>query len=79
MGLNAKTGEIYNLSTDNEGGAITRKGVLEDGNAILELLFVTGKGQKGGKFGIKCGDTMVVDIEGEPMCIVFALIRQQQD
>ena len=57
------------------------KQVLEDRNAILNLLFATGKGSRvrDELFDIKSHNTIVVTIEGELVSIVSMLIRQQQE
>jgi hypothetical protein len=77
MGLNAKTGDVYNLAADNQGAASLGKWELADGDAVLELGFVNGEGQEGGlriRHHLEDNDTLVVTIE-LPQPITFKLIR----
>ena len=80
MGLNAKTGEVYSMGADNQGGGSLGKWELEDGDAILEVGFVTGEGAEGGlkiRHHLEDDDTLVVTIEA-PEPITFKLIRAKK-
>ena len=80
MGLNAKTGDIYHMGADNQGGGSIGKWVLKDGDAILELGFVTGEGQEGVlriRHHFEDDDTLAVTIEG-PKAIIITMVRAKE-
>ena len=48
MGRNPKTGEVFSMGADNQGGSFIGKWVRDDstGDGILELVYVSGEGQE---------------------------------
>ena len=77
IGRNAKTGEVYNVSADNQGGGSLGKWKLDGGDALLELGYITGKGEEGGlkiRHRLEDNNTLIVTLElSEP--VTFKLIR----
>jgi hypothetical protein len=80
MGRHAKTGEVYNLAADNEGGSSIGKWELEEGDAVLELRYVTGQGKEGGvklRHHLEDDDTLIVTIE-LPQPIKIKMLRAKK-
>ena len=80
IGVNAKTGEVHHLGADNQGGGSIGKWSLEDGDAVLELAFVTGEGKEGGmkiRQDLKDDNTLVLTVEA-PEPITLTLIRAKR-
>jgi hypothetical protein len=80
MGLEPKSGSVFNMSVDSEGTSSLGRWRFEEATAILEFAFVTAAGQDGG-LRILCmlqnDDTMIVTIDlPEPM--VFKMIRVKE-
>lgn len=71
MGRNPKTGQIYHVGADSNGGGSMGAWSQEEGDAVLGLRYVTGEGLEGGmriRHHLEDDDTMVVTIEGpEPL------------
>ncbi len=79
IGRNPKTGEVFNISANNKGGSSLGKWTLEEGKAILDLLFVTGEGVEGAlriRFRLKDDNTMIVTID-LPEPITVKMIRKK--
>ena len=80
MGRHAKTGDVYNLAADNEGGSSIGKWGLEEGDAVLELRYVTGQGKEGGvklRHHLEDDDTLIVTIE-LPQPIKIKMLRAKK-
>jgi hypothetical protein len=80
MGVNAKTGEVYTLAAHNRGGTSLGKWKFEAGDAVLEMVFVTGEGQEGGlriRHHLENNDMLIVTIE-LPQPITLKLIRAKR-
>ncbi len=80
MGVNAKTGEVFHVSADSEGGSSLGKWSTEGEEAILDLLFVTGTGEEGAlrfRLRFEQEDTLVVTID-LPEPVVFRLVRKTE-
>jgi hypothetical protein len=80
VGVNAKTGEVHHLGADNQGGGSLGKWRLEDGDAVLELGFVSGEGREGAmkiRLHLKDDDTLVLTVEA-PEPITRTLIRAKE-
>jgi len=79
MGQNAQTGDVFHLGADNRGGSSIGSWTFEDGEATLELAFVTGDGLEGGamiRHRLKDENTMIVTIDaGES--VTFTMIRTE--
>ena len=79
VGVNAKTGDVYSMAADNQGGASFGKWRLEGGDAILELAYIRGDGREGRlkvRYHFEDDDTIVMTIE-RPDPIAIKLIRVQ--
>lgn len=78
IGLNPRTGDVFNLSADSQGASsLGRWTVGKDGEAILDLMFVSGEGQEGIlriRQAFKDNDTLIVTID-LPEPIVFEMVR----
>ena len=78
IGYNPKTGDVFNLSADSQGASsLGRWTVGEEGEAILDLMFVSGEGQEGFlriRQAFKDNDTLIVTID-LPEPIVFEMVR----
>ena len=78
IGLNPKTGDVFNLSADSQGASsLGRWTVGKEGEAILDLMFVSGEGQEGFlriRQAFKDNDTLIVTID-LPEPIVFEMVR----
>ena len=80
IGVNAKTGDVHHLGADNQGGGSIGKWRVEDGDAVLELAFVSGDGKEGGmkiRQHLKDNDTLVLTVEA-PEPITLTLVRVKQ-
>jgi hypothetical protein len=67
MGLNRKTGEVYNLAADNQGSVSLGKWEFDEKDAALELGFVSAEGEEGGlsiRYRLEDDNTMTVTIGG---------------
>jgi hypothetical protein len=79
MGRNPKSGEVFHVAADNEGGSSIGKWTIENGEAVLGLLFVTGTGEEGGleiRHKLEDADTMLVTVV-LPEPITFRLVRMK--
>ena len=79
MGRNAKTGEVFYIAGDNQGGSSLGKWKLESGDAILELGYVTPDGQEGElsiRHHLQDDDTLRVTINENPS--TFTLVREKK-
>ncbi len=79
IGRNPKTGEVFNISADSQGGSSLGKWTLEEGEAILDLLFITGEGEEGAlriRFKLEDDNTMIVTVD-LPEPITLKMIRKK--
>lgn len=77
MGRSGKTGKIFSLGVDSDGGSSIGQYVADGEDLILELGFASGQGVEGGmklRHHLKDDDTVVCTIEG-PQPFSFTLIR----
>jgi hypothetical protein len=77
MGFNAKTSEVFNLSVDNQGASSLGRWTFEEDQAMLELKFVTGRGQEGAlrvTYTLEDEHTMIVTVV-LPQPITVKLVR----
>ncbi len=77
IGQNPKTGEVFNISVDSEGGSSLGKWTLKKEEAILELVFVTGAGVEGAlriRFKLEDDNTLIVTVD-LPEPLGFKMIR----
>ena len=78
IGYNPKTGDVFNLSADSQGASSLGRWTLgKEGEAILDLMFVSGEGQEGFlriRQAFKDNDTLIVTID-LPEPIVFEMVR----
>lgn len=68
MALHPKTGDVVHVGADDQGGGSTGKWKIEDGDAVLEVKYVTADGDEGEvsfRHHFEGEDTLVVTIEGE--------------
>jgi hypothetical protein len=80
MGRNSQTGDVFHLGADNQGGSSIGNWRFADGEATLEVAFVTGEGQEAGmiiRHRLKDENTMVVGIEAEET-ITFTMVRTKK-
>ena len=80
MGRNPKSGEVFHVAADNQGGSSIGKWRVENGEAVLGLLFVTGTGEEGGleiRHTLVDDNTMRVTVV-LPEPITFNLVRVQK-
>ena len=79
MGRNAKDGTVFHVGADDKETSVLGKWVFKDGEAILELAFVTGDGVEGVmkiRYTKKDDNTLVVSIEDlTPQPIVYTLVK----
>jgi hypothetical protein len=79
MGRNAKDGTVFHVGTDSKGTSVLGKWVFKDGEAILELAFVTGEGVEGVmkiRYTKKDENTLIVSLGGlSPQPIVYTMIK----
>lgn len=79
MGVNAKTGEVFHMGADSDGGSSIGKWEIgKDGDAVLGVAFTAGDGKVGAfkmRHRLEDKDSMSVTLElGRP--ITFKLVRQ---
>lgn len=77
MGRNPKSGEIFHVAADNEGGSSIGKWTFENDEFVAGLLFVTGTGEEGIlqiRHNLINDDTLAVTI-ALPKPITFKLER----
>ena len=78
IGLNPRTGDVFNVSADSQGASsLGRWTIGKEGEAILDLMFVSGEGQEGLlriRQAFKDNDTLIVTID-LPEPIVFEMVR----
>ena len=80
MGRNPKSGEVFHVGADSEGGSSIGKWKIENGEVVLGLLFVTGAGEEGGlaiRHKLVDDNTMLVTVV-LPEAITFKLVREQK-
>ncbi len=81
MGRNPKTGKVFYLSADNQGGSGLGECKLEDGQPILDLIGVTGDGQEGAvriRTKFEDNDTMTITIDAkEPVTLKMTRVNSQ--
>ena len=70
MGRNPKSGEVFSMGADNQGGSHIGRWLRDEetGDAILELVGVTSQGEEGGlkmRHRMTDKDTLWVVIESE--------------
>ena len=79
MGRNAKDGTVFHVGADDKGTSVLGKWEFKDGNAILELGFVTGEGVEGVmkiRYTKKDENTLIVSLEGlSPQPIVYTMVK----
>lgn len=81
MGRNPKSGELFHVAADNEGGSSIGKWTFKNGEAALGVLFVTGTGEEGGlqiRHRLEDDDTMLVTV-GVPQPVSFKLVRMRKN
>ncbi|MEM7386928.1 MAG: hypothetical protein AAF514_18470 [Verrucomicrobiota bacterium] len=82
IGLNARTGEMFQMTADDQGGSSlgSWKG-NPDRSATLGVLFTTGDGQQGAisiDFRFENNDTLIMTLPAEKP-VVFRLVRSSED
>ena len=80
MGLNAKTDEIYHMSADNQGGSSRGKWELNDGEAVLGIVFVSPEGEEGVlsiRHHLEDDDTLHLTVE-LPKPLKFKMVRSKK-
>ncbi|MFP6901108.1 MAG: hypothetical protein VCA36_09195 [Opitutales bacterium] len=79
MGRNAKDGTVFHVGADSKGTSVLGKWEFKDGDAILELGFVTGEGVEGVmqiRYTKKDENTLIVSLEGlSPQPIVYTMVK----
>lgn len=79
MGRNAKDGTVFHVGADDKGTSVLGKWTFKNGNAVLELGFVTGEGVEGVmqiRYTKKDENTLVVSLEGlGPQPIVYTMVK----
>ena len=79
MGRNATDGTVFHVGADDKGTSVLGKWEFKDGNAILELGFVTGEGVEGVmkiRYTKKDENTLIVSLEGlSPQPIVYTMVK----
>ena len=79
MGRNAKDGTVFHVGADDKGTSVLGKWEFKDGNAILELGFVTGEGVEGVmkiRYTKKDENTLIVSLGGlSPQPIVYTMVK----
>ena len=77
MARNSKSGDIFSIATDNQGGSSVGKWKINKDQAVLGILFVTGEGKEGAleiTHKLENDDTMHVSL-ALPDPISFQLVR----
>ena len=77
MASNPKSGDIFSIATDNQGGSSVGKWEINKDKAVLGILFVTGEGKEGAleiTHKLENDDTMCVSL-ALPKPISFQLVR----
>ncbi|MEC8333497.1 MAG: hypothetical protein VXZ83_05160 [Verrucomicrobiota bacterium] len=77
MALNPKSGDVFSMATDNQGGSSVGKWEISKDQAVLGILFVTGEGKEGAleiTHKLENDDTMYVSL-ALPKPISFQLVR----
>ena len=77
MTRNPKSGDIFSVATDNQGGSSVGKWEINKDQAVLGILFVTGEGKEGAleiTHKLENDDTMYVSL-ALPKPISFQLAR----
>lgn len=80
IGLNGKTGEVYHVGANNQGGGVLGKWTGQDGDAVLEVGFVSAEGEEGSmtiRHHLEDDDTMTVTIEGGERTMTVKLVRKK--
>jgi len=80
IGVNGKTGEVYQVGADSKGTGSLGKWSAEDGDAVLDLGFVTEDGNEGRlkiRHHLQDADTMVVTIDGDKP-VAITLVRSAE-
>ena len=79
MGRNAKDGTVFHVGADDKGTSVLGKWEFKDGNAVLELGFVTGEGVEGVmklRYTKKDENTLIVSLVGlSPQPIVHTMVK----
>ena len=79
MGRNAKDATVFHVGADDKGTSVLGKWTFKDGEAILELGFVTGDGVEGVmqiRYTKKDENTLIVNVEGlGPQPIVYTMVQ----
>ena len=79
MGRNAKDGTVFHVGADSKGTSVLGKWEFKDGNAILELGFVSGEGVEGVmkiRYTKKAENTLNVSLEGlSSQPIVYTMVK----
>lgn len=81
IGVNAKSGEVFNLSVDNAGASSLGKWKFEKDKATLGLVYTDGNGQQGAlgmTLKFENDDTMVLTLD-LPKPIVIKMVRLKKD
>lgn len=80
IGVHGKTGDVYHVGANNRGGAVLGKWTGEDGDAVLEVGYVSGEGEEGKmkiRHAMQDDDTMEVTVEGEDGTMTVKLVRKK--
>lgn len=78
IGLNGKTGEIYQVGADSDGVSSMGKWSGEDAAAVLELSYVTETGDEGSvraRHHFEDDDTMVITLGEGPEPVTITMCR----
>jgi hypothetical protein len=79
IGRNAKDGTVFHVGADDKGTSVLGKWTFTDGNAVLELGFVTGDGVEGVmkiRYTTKDENTLNVSLEGlSPQPIAYTMVK----
>ena len=79
IGVNGKTGEVFQAGANNRGGAMLGKWIGEDDDAVLEIGYVSPEGEEGSmkiRHHMKDDDTMVVTVEAD-QTMTITLVRKK--
>lgn len=80
IAVNAKTGHLYHVGADNQGGSIKGNWELEDGDAVLDATYITGEGKEQNftiRHHLADDDTLDVTVDGEQQ-IELTLTRKKE-
>jgi hypothetical protein len=79
MGLNRKTGDVYYLAGDDEGGCSRGQWEIEAGDAILNLAHVNAEGQESEasiRHHLKNDNTLLVSMNDDPSTLTLVRVKK---